>query len=166
MRRSKKNYNKRHSNKLERSGAEDIGGKTHVGSGNTWSKKSDFSNEYYLVADKFTEKDYYSIKLIALKTLENQANRVGKIPVFRIVFEPDGDKYAILRESDCIRMLDFEVKILDTMRKSIRLKKEFLKDEVLNTFSKIFIVGIIISDVKYYVLRWEEFLIDMYNFIN
>jgi len=155
---------KRISKKLEKAGAKDISGKTHVGSGNTWSKKSDFSNENYLVEDKFTEKKYFSVSLSTLTILESQAKRIGKTPVLRFVFEPEGFKYAVLRECDCIHMLDSDIEILETCRKSIRLTKEYLRHKFTDTFSRIFIVSLLISKNKYYVLRWEEFLIDMYNF--
>ena len=161
----KKNF-KRKSKKLEESGARDIKGKTHAGSGNTWSKKSDFSNESYLVEDKFTEKDYFSVSLSVLAKLENQAKKVGKIPVLRFVFEPDGNKYAVLRDCDCVHMLDTELETRETYRKSMRLKKEYLRHKFIDTFSRIFIISILISGKKYYILRWEEFLVDMYNFSN
>lgn len=159
----KRNF-KRKSKKLEESGARDIGGRTHPGSGNTWSKKSDFSNENYLVEDKFTEKDFFSITLSVLTKLESQAKRIGKVPVLRFVFEPDSHKYAVLRECDCIHMLDAEIEDEETFRKSIRLKKEFLRKKFTETLSRIFLMSITISESKYYVLRWDEFLVDMYNF--
>lgn len=163
MSKLKRNF-KRKSKKLEESGAKDIGGKTHAGSGNTWSKKSDFSNESYLVEDKYTEKDFFSITLSVLTKLESQAKKIGKIPVLRFVFEPDSYKYAVLRECDCTHMLDAQIYDKETFRKSIRLKKEYLRQKFAETLSRIFLMSITVSDKKYYVLRWEEFLVDMYNF--
>jgi hypothetical protein len=160
----KKNF-KRKSKKLEESGAKDIGGRVHAGSGNTWSNKSDFSNENYLVEDKFTEKNFFSVTLSVLTKLESQAKRVGKIPILRIVFEPYGYKYAILRECDCTHMIDAQIEELETFRKSIRLKREDIGLKYLDTSSEIFIISIVMSNKRYYVLRWEEFLIDMYNFV-
>jgi hypothetical protein len=157
---------KRKSKKLEESGAKDIGGKTHAGSGNTWSHKSDFSNENYLVEDKFTEKHYYTISLSTLTKLESQSKRIGKIPVLRFVFEPEGHKYAVLRECDCTHMIDSEIEDVENFRKSLRLTKDFLRHKFVDTVSRIFIISITISGKKYYVLRWEEFLVDMYNFSN
>ena len=157
---------KRISKKLEESGAKDIGGKTHAGSGNTWSNKSDFSNQDYLIEDKFTEKKYFSISLPVLQKVEAQAKRIGKIPILRFVFEPVGSKYAVLRECDCINMLDAEIETLETYRKSIRVTDELLRHKFVDTLSRIFIMSLLISNHKYFILRWEEFLIDMYNFLN
>ena len=49
-----KNKITQHSRKREMSGASAVGGHSHIGSGNIWSMKSDFSNEMFQFEDKFT----------------------------------------------------------------------------------------------------------------
>ena len=73
--------NKKISKKREHKIAKEMGGKAHIASGALWWKKGDASNDFFLIEDKFTTKDKYTLNIKTLKKIEKEAMNCGKIPV-------------------------------------------------------------------------------------
>lgn len=143
------------SRKREIKGAKEIGGKCHAGSGNKWHSKSDFSNEFIQVEDKFTEESIYSLKLSELKKLEKEALSVGKLPVFRFGYIIKNNEYnfAILRKKDCIYNDTFIYK-LNTRYKSITLYWGVMYHLYTESKSKIFL-ELSIQGNEYSISHWS-----------
>ena len=79
--------NKERAQKRERSAAKELGGRSVIGSGSLWFDKGDIKTDKFLIEDKFTDSDSYTIKLSVLDIVEKQAFKVHKVPILRFGFE-------------------------------------------------------------------------------
>lgn len=150
--------NIRLSRRFEKSGANDINGKLHCASGSTWSQKADFSNDFFLVEDKFTHKEYYSISLSVLTKVEKQAKKLGKIPIMRFVFNSDGSAYSVLRKQDCLHLINNkESAIIITNNKSKKITKKELQDNY-NKNEHVFLIELHLMEAHYIITRWDDFI--------
>jgi len=148
--------NKKRSKKRENKGASNIGGRSHPNSGAVWYRKGDYSNENFLIEDKYTDADYYSLSLSVLNTVEKHANKVGKIPVVSIGFESYKKDYAVLRECDCSHIVDEDIEIIETDKKSKRIYCEELQKKYVNC-ENIFLFKVKLRDRFYYILMLNDF---------
>jgi hypothetical protein len=156
--------NKKVSKRREQSAAKDVKGRSHVGSGNTWFRKADFSDDDdILYEDKFVNDKSYRLALPILTKLESQAKKIGKIPVLRFGFMPWNINYAVLRECDCSHVAEKDlthrhILLLDTDKKSMMLKLDFLRELYLSPDSGILLLCVSFGEKGYYVLQWESFV--------
>ena len=75
---------KYHSNKQEKRVADELGGKTVIGSGSLWGAKGDVRTEDYLIECKTTKKTSYPLSADTWLKIEREATRDGlRIPVDR-----------------------------------------------------------------------------------
>ena len=151
---------KKRSQKREQKGAKEISGRAHVASGALWFKKGDFSNEHFLVEDKFTDKDAYSISLTTLRRIEKQAMKVLKVPVLCVGFERIKYDIAILRKKDLSSGSPFF--ITETKRKSMRVKDQAMKQLFLNNTKQPSIVQLDFIEEEqinsYCIMEWFAFV--------
>lgn len=155
--------NKQRSKKREKEIANDIGGRAHAASGALWFKKSDASNAYFQVEDKFTDKDFYTLNISSLKKIEKEALSHGKTPVFRFGFT-DGkfkEDYALLRINDSNKPSDVDrVDSISVDKKSLRLYSEKLKASYLGSNSyAIVLITFNITNNTYILIQWDDFLL-------
>lgn len=80
---SEKN-NKKEAQKRERKLATELGGKATPNSGATDASKGDVRFDKYLLDDKFTNKNAYTLKVDDLSKITREAYSVGKQPLFTI----------------------------------------------------------------------------------
>lgn len=162
--RSSTKKKKRISRKREQKAGKDIGGKAHAASGSLWYKKGDASNEAFLIEDKYTAKDYYSVSLSTLKKIEGYALNISKIPVLRIGFEPSKDNYAVLRGCDCSHLVD-DVFCVNHSYKSKRFKKDELLKIYVKAQSDLFMFKLTLMNDSYYFLTWKNFVVNINKFL-
>jgi len=147
---------KKISKKRENKIAADVGGKRHSLSGGLWWKKGDASDEHFLIEDKFTERDYYSITQKVLNKIEKEAMSVSKLPVLRVGFLKDrkSEDYVVLRFKDCVFHEGPPVELGSL--KSYRFTAEHAKDLYVsgNTIMLIFMI----DSLPYVVMGWDEFV--------
>jgi hypothetical protein len=150
--------NRKISQKREKKAAENIKGRAHAASGALWNKKSDLSNETFLVEDKFTHKDNYSIKLDILLKVEREAKQINKIPILRFGFEARGKNFAVIRNQD------FPKKIIPHFSFNKKGKSVlFTYEELLNIYIKarekeIAIIRFMDFKREYIIMKWEDFV--------
>jgi len=151
---------KRTSKKRENKAGKEVGGSSHLGSGNLWFQKGDASGEYFLVEDKFTTANKYSISLLVLDKLERQALKTDKIPVLRFGFEPHKDEnYAVLRACDCCHLIDeIALDVFGTDKKSKTFAMKELENLYIKTMSSLFICKLNLNIKEYYILKWKAFV--------
>lgn len=146
--------NKKISRKREQKASNDIGGKAHINSGAMWFRKSDLSNDFWQIEDKFTWDNKYSIKYSILKKIEKEAMRLEKLPALRFGFENEKRDYAVI-ETKHFKNTN-KVIVYTTNKNSIPFQIEdlikmvndgFLYEIVFEKFNK-----------KYYIMAWEYFL--------
>jgi hypothetical protein len=70
----------------EEATAERLGGKRTPGSGNQWHSKNDVKSKEWLVENKTTEKERYSLKISDLRSLLMNAILEEKKPVMEVEF--------------------------------------------------------------------------------
>lgn len=160
--------NKRRSRKRELQAAKDIGGYATIASGGLWFDKGDIKNDKFLIEDKFTDADKYSIKLSILNKIEKEADKAQKIPIFRFGFENRKEDYVVVDPN----LLIEEKNIYDTAKlritsaegkKSLSLKANTLKD--LRLSGSDYILNININNKEFMILTWSLFLEIADNFI-
>lgn len=157
--------NKKISQNREKRAAEHIRGRAHAASGALWNKKADLSNETFLVEDKFTHKDNYSIILGVLLKVEREAKQVNKIPILRFGFEERNKNFAV------VRVQDFPEKIIPHFSFNKKGKSaSFTYEELFAMYVKVRKLEIAIirfMDFKreYIIMRWEDFVSSMSIFI-
>jgi len=165
---------KRISKKREKKAGEDVGGHSHAGSGSLWFNQGDASSEYFLIEDKYTTKDSYSITLAVLTKVEQQAKRVGKIPVLRFGFEPSKENYAVLRYCDACHLIDDDVlSKAVTKNKSIRFTAKYLYQSYSFSKSGLFMFKLILGATlgkegtgkMFYVFKWKDFVDNQVRFV-
>jgi hypothetical protein len=156
--------NKKVSKRREQSAAKDVDGLPHIGSGNTWFSKADFSdNDDILYEDKFVNDKKYRLSLPILTKIEAQAKKVGKTPVLRFGFMPWNINYAVLRECDCTHVVEKyltkkTILLKKTNKKSINLELNYLKELYLSSDDNIFLLCVSFGEQGYYILQWETFV--------
>jgi len=140
----------------EKQAASDIDGKRHAFSGALWYKKGDVGSNGFLMEDKFTEKDFFSVKLSILKKIEKEALCVLKIPVLRIGFLNNGksEDYAILRFKDCIFLELTPAEIGN--KNSYRLTAEHARESYLSNDRPM--ITFSIGNFFYIIMEWSEFV--------
>lgn len=125
--------NHRISKKRERAGAEELGGQTHSGSGSQWHSKADFSNDLFVVEDKFTKDIKFNLSLDILKHIMAAGKLCAKIAVLRFGYEFGYKKnYAVLNEKDVV---------LETNTPcSVRVNKAFntSEEEMMELFNMLY----------------------------
>jgi len=157
-------FKERISRKRERAGAKDIGGNSSYGSGNQWHSKADFSNDYFIVEDKFTKSFTFSLSLDMLKYIDSAGLRHARIPVLRFGFEVGTrSNYAVLQKKDVIGLVTAShnvlvYNILKTNESELNelfpdLPFELEKEElpcILLTFTK--------DGSEYRIFEWDFFV--------
>jgi len=148
------------SRKRENEMADDAGGIRHSRSGGLWWNKGDASTVDFLFEDKFTEKPSYSLTILTIQKIENEALAVGKLPVFRVGFisKYGNADYAILRIKDCAISPDEYNKIpLEISKnKSIRFTSDRLRGLYLS--GDKFVMRFWLIDKEYIILMWDKFI--------
>ena len=77
-----------------------LGFKPTKASGAGWVEKEDGESEYAIAQLKSTDAESYSLKLLDLHKLENNAYVSNKIPVFVLQFLKTNDIYAVVNIND------------------------------------------------------------------
>lgn len=90
------------SQQQERDWAEDMGGRTTPGSGNTWSRKNDVRSDRWSLELKTTSKRQFSLKSEDLRKAERHALLDGREFAFGI--EMDGGTWVVMNVHDWHRM--------------------------------------------------------------
>jgi hypothetical protein len=153
------NY-KKISTKREQEIAKDISGRRHPGSGNTWSKKGDSSNEFILVEDKYVVGDKYSINLRVINKLTKEANKQAKIPILRFGFT---NKEAV-KDYACIETIYCNSLSANEEYLSTAKSKIFYYDDLYITFVLSYgspVIAKLIFEKEersFYIIEWEDFL--------
>jgi len=118
----------RRSRKQEQRIAEEIGGRTQPGSGNTWHSKSDVRAILDLrIEAKYTDQDYYILKRADLFELEDAALRGGLEDwAMQVDFSLFSRKYAIISyrwflETQPLTQRPLYQSVIDSEAKSLRL---------------------------------------------
>ena len=151
---------KKRSQIRERYGAKQIGGKPHAGSGNTWSRKADFSNTLYLIEDKFTDCDYYVVAESVLKKVEKEAQRIGKTPALRVGFERFGKNFIIIKKKywhdaqNTIHIKHHKTNVRPS--KSMKLYVEDLTKLYQDCLDQLFFLSVVINNEVYCVGDWDS----------
>jgi len=100
---------RRQSNIQEEAFAQSIeGGRRHIASGALPLQKADASNDVLLIECKQTKHASYVLTLADLRRLEQQARKVGKVPVFAVRFTRKEEDYVVLRQKDFLDWLNEE----------------------------------------------------------
>lgn len=149
-------HNKKISKQREKKAGKDIGGREHIASGSLWFRKGDASNEDFLIEDKFTSKNYYSVSFKVLYKLESQSLKVRKVPILRFGFFPDEKNYAVVHTKYCNAPEENLELCIGTL--SFKFDKQWLEKMFVKSKSKIFICDLVLQQEKYIVMRWEEFV--------
>lgn len=160
--------NKERAQKRERSAAKELGGRSVIGSGALWFDKGDIKTEKFLIEDKFTDSDSYSIKLSILNTIEKQASKVHKVPLLRFGFEKYQLNYIMFHIGYFNEKLDPYsglVPRLETVgAKSISLPFNYFEKLDLFTEVEYGIFCFIIfqdenqtNDIPFGIMSWESF---------
>jgi hypothetical protein len=122
--------------KQEKEDAKYFGGRTTPASGATDWSKGDVKVPFFLIEDKFTDKDYYVLKLSIWQKIENEAMQENlRIPLLRL--DICGQRFVIFDEDyfDDIADTEMEYTIrVSTNSKSIRLKYDEKMHEDYVTF--------------------------------
>lgn len=153
--------NRKKSQKREKKLAKDISGKSHIMSGGAWFQKGDVSNEHFLVEDKFTEADAYTLSLQTLKKLEKEALQVNKIPIFIFGFTKGLKKdYCIINKKHTIYDCQAEELFITKSIKlnSVRMWKKSPESLIL--------FNLLVDDLSdmYYIVAWDDFLNNIFIF--
>lgn len=150
--------NKQKSKKREISIAKDIGGREHLMSGAAWFKKGDASNEYFLVEDKFTDKEKYSIKYNELVKVQKEALEVSKIPIFRFGFTINKKDYVVLNTKHTL--LDATQCDLKIAKKQYTVKPESLYKQDVSLPEGDFIIMTLnfFNKDNFFIVSWENFM--------
>jgi hypothetical protein len=90
------------SQRQERDWADDLGGRTTPGSGNTWSRKNDVRSERWSVELKTTKSRQFTLRLADLRVAENHALLDGREFAFGI--EMAGSSWVVMNKDDWERM--------------------------------------------------------------
>jgi hypothetical protein len=90
------------SQRQERDWAEDIGGRTTPGSGNTWLRKNDVRSHRWSVELKTTAAKQYTLKAADLQEAERHALMDGREFAFGI--EMAGRTWVVMEKNDWERM--------------------------------------------------------------
>jgi hypothetical protein len=147
--------NKKISRKREEEAAEQIGGRAHPASGAMWYKKSDFSNAFWNIEDKFTHEDKYSIKLDILNKIEKESLNINKTPALRFGFYKYNKNYIVIEK----KYFHFE---LDAKEIIITKNSYMVHFNDLNKFyiesDNIGVIQLTFPKKIFYMLTWEDFL--------
>lgn len=167
---ARKGTTKYKSNKQEKKVANDIGGRTQIGSGSLWFAPSDVREEDFLIECKTTQNDYY---ILSYKTWEKIVREaIGdsmRIPLMHIQLEDGVDEIVIMSFND-FKGLDIdrdriflggkEPLLLD--RKSFRVTSDFTKqipeEEVEDVYNCRQDVKLIDYDIHLVMLEWTDFI--------
>jgi len=163
---------KERAQRRERSAAKEIGGRSVIGSGALWFDKGDIKTEKFLIEDKFTDADSYTINLSTLKTVEKQAAKVHKVPFLRFGFEKYGTNYIMFNIDYYTKELDPRdpmVHRIEVSKKSTTIPHDFF--ERLELSMTGYILCFIIfkeEDVEtsFAVVTWGDFKVMQENFIS
>lgn len=140
-------YVRKKSQKQEKRTAKDFGGKTQIGSGCIWTMKADvrtgtgrgegFNESDFLIENKFTDKNFYSLKRDIWEKIEREALRDNmRIPLMQIDIQDlelivmDKNTFISHFESSGYEMQTWA---LSTCMLSFKLEKEYLKDFISRT---------------------------------
>jgi len=160
----KSKSNKKIATKREKLAAKDLKGKTHAASGSYWHSKGDASNQNFLIDDKFTKAQKYSISLTTLQQLESQAKKHGKIAVLKFGFENRyGGEYAVTAVENYVDPLPITTWSVASKSRSFNCVE--LKEDAWSSNS--IIIGILkfVSHKRAFViLRWDDFIENQRNF--
>ena len=162
---------KERAQRRERSAAKEIGGRSVIGSGALWFDKGDIKTDTFLIEDKFTDADTYTIQLATLKTIEKQASKVHKVPFLRFGFEKYGTNYMMFNINYYNEVLDpYEVTKyrIEVNKKSTIIPHEFFERLELNATG--FIICYIIfkednTETSFAVMTWGDFKNQQNKFI-
>lgn len=162
--------NKKIARVREVAASKQIGGKATPGSGCFWNKRGDGQSEEFLLEDKFTNKEAYSLKLSILKKLESQAKKIGKIPVLRFGFETTKCNYAVIRLLDynyCDSFIFVKAPLSVIVSKdSVSFKEEFLSNVSLEADNYILLRLVFEKDKSTYIVTtWDGFVEHVSDFI-
>lgn len=93
------NYVKKKSAKQEKRTSKEFGGRIQVASGALWGAKGDVRTEEYLIENKFTDKDYYILKVATWNKIKREAIRDSlRKPLMQI--DVSSEHYVVLDEYD------------------------------------------------------------------
>lgn len=162
---------KKISKKREQEIAREFGTHPTFGSGATWHDKADVNTELFLIEDKYTNKDIYTLNLRDLLALENAAKVMGKIPLFRFGFTKTKNDYAMFRAVDV--QVDAPAFIVAKSFQSLGLKdkeidsffnKTMAREEMYRLFPNIDIVFLHKGVYRFKLFEWR-FCLENYNHI-
>ena len=93
------------STKQEKEIAKDLeGGRAQPASGSIWCFPNDVASGNFLVEAKYTDKKSFSVKKAYIKDFVMTALKKAKLPALVIQFDPEGDKYVLIRYDDFISL--------------------------------------------------------------
>ncbi|HRZ18533.1 MAG TPA: hypothetical protein P5136_00510 [Methanofastidiosum sp.] len=150
--------NKQISKKREKTIGEQIHGRAHLRSGGMWFRKGDASNEHFLVEDKFTHAEKYSVKLSQLEKIEKEALQVNKIPIFRFGFIKENRDFVLIRTIYCPEDF-YPPMIFTTNKKSITLYCNTLVSLYIGrNLKEVVTIRFTEYDKSYIMMTWNDFL--------
>lgn len=93
----------RRSRRQEDRTARTYNGSRNVMSGAGWMRKADVRSMQFMIENKFTDAQSYSLKLVELRDLAKKARLAGRVPLFQV--DVDGHRYVIIPEEDFLDLL-------------------------------------------------------------
>lgn len=122
---------------LEKRTAKRVGGKVTIGSGNLWFSKEDIISKSWLIQTKATDKDNYSLKLVDLMKVINNAAKTNRKWAFVVEFN-SGDFlnrscFVGVSNKEAEKVIDMELMkdYIITNKKQVKLKREEMEDSWL-----------------------------------
>ena len=148
------NYIKRKSAKQEARTAKDFGGKVTPASGALDGAKGDVKTSFFLIENKYTDKDFFKLDASIWAKIFREATKDGlRVPLMQIDIQDIqlvlGDKYDIL---DNITNMDMNSFTIASKNKSIRITSDWFNSHDL--------VYILLEGYSLAVVKKDLFLID------
>lgn len=148
--------------------AKDLNGKIVPGSGAMWHSKGDTNLNLFLVEAKYTEEDYYRLKVSLWDKIKKEAYRIGKLPLFQIELQErlnrEEDKIIIMSVDDfegynfheTFKFIKFPViELMD--KKSVTIDYTLFDEELNETFKSHIDEGDVFYPIR--VLEFKDYLL-------
>jgi len=98
----------RRSKKQEAQIAKDVeGGFVQPASGAIWRFPNDVCASNFIIEAKYTDAKSFSIKKFYIRQLVETALKKAKLPALIIQFDPEGEKYAVIRYDDFLALDEY-----------------------------------------------------------
>ena len=123
-------YIKKKSKRQEDRTAKDFGGKTQIASGALWGSKGDARTDEFLIENKFTDKEYYTLKYAIWDKIKVEALKDSlRVPMLQLDIQDK--QYVIMEIWDLLSYMQGDYTKLpiitfSTEKASLKLKKEEL----------------------------------------